>query len=83
MSIRGAQTMPRRDWLTLFEREAGVRMSDSEWAYWEAFNLFKVACANRTCLALFESGANRAPSMAIIGTALHRTALRRLMDITR
>ena len=83
MSIRGAQTMPRGDWLALFEREAGVRMCDGQWAYWDAFNLFKVACVNRTYLAMFESGANRAPSIAIIGTALHRTALRRLVDIAR
>ncbi len=83
MAIRGAKTMPRQDWLSLFEREAGVRLSDAQWAYWEAFNLFKVACVNRTCLALFESGANRAPTMAIVGAALHRTALRRLVDIAR
>ena len=30
---------------------------------------------------LFESGANRAPNMAIIGTVLHRSFLRRLVDL--
>jgi aminoglycoside phosphotransferase (APT) family kinase protein len=83
LSMRGARTMSRAAWLALFEREAGVKMSDEQWNYWEAFNLYKRACANRTCLALFESGENRAPNMAIIGTALHRVALRRLVDITR
>lgn len=83
LSMRGSRTMPRSDWLTLFEREARVRMSEAQWTYWEAFNLYKGACANRTCLAVFESGANRSPNMAIIGTALHRVFLRRLVDIIR
>jgi aminoglycoside phosphotransferase (APT) family kinase protein len=81
LSMRGSRTMPREAWLELFEREAGVRMSDQQWRYWEAFNLFKGACANRTCLGLFQSGENRAPNMAIIGTALHHSFLRRLVDI--
>ncbi len=81
MSMRGSRTMPRAAWLELFEREADVRLSDQEWRYWEAFNLFKGACANRTCLGLFEAGDNRAPNMAIIGTALHHSFLRRLTDI--
>jgi aminoglycoside phosphotransferase (APT) family kinase protein len=83
LSVSGTRTMPREAWLTLFEREAGVRMSDAQWAYWEALNLFKATCVNRTCLALFESGANRTPSMAIFGTALHHAQLRRLVDIAR
>lgn len=83
LSMRGSRTMSRAAWLALFEREAGVRMSEQFWEYWEAFNLFKGACANRTCLALFESGVNRAPDMAIIGTALYRTFLRRLATLTR
>jgi aminoglycoside phosphotransferase (APT) family kinase protein len=81
LSMRGAPTMARAQWLALFEREAAVRMSEQQWTYWEAFNLFKGACANRTCLGLFESGANRAPNMAIAGTVVYRTFLRRLIDI--
>ena len=83
LSMRGSRTLPRDTWLSLFEREAGVRMPAAQWEYWEAFNLYKGACANRTCLGLFESGANRSPNMAIIGTVLHRTFLRRLVDIIR
>ena len=83
VSMRGSRTMPREAWLALFQQEAGVRMTDAQWTYWEAFNLFKGACANRTCLALFEAGTNRAPNMAIIGTALHHTFLRRLVDIIK
>ncbi len=83
VSMRGARTMPREAWTGLFEREAGVRMTPAQWDYWEAFNLYKGACANRTCLGLFESGANRSPNMAIIGTALHHAFLRRLVDIIR
>jgi aminoglycoside phosphotransferase (APT) family kinase protein len=81
LSMRGSRTMPREAWLDLFERVAGVRMSEERWTYWEAFNLFKGACANCTCLALFELGTNVAPNMAIIGTVLHRSFLRRLVDL--
>jgi aminoglycoside phosphotransferase (APT) family kinase protein len=81
LAMRGARTMPRETWLALFDRVAGVRLDDATWTYWEAFNLFKGACANTTCLALFENGANRAPNMAIIGTVLHRSFLRRLADL--
>lgn len=82
MSMRGSRTMRREAWLELFRRHAGIELTRGEWRYWEAFNLFKGACANTTCLAVFESGANRAPNMAIIGTHLHQAFLRRLVDIT-
>ena len=81
LAMRGARTMPRETWLALFERVAGVRLDEQTWTYWEAFNLFKGACANTTCLAVFESGANRAPNMAIIGTVLQRSFLRRLVEL--
>jgi aminoglycoside phosphotransferase (APT) family kinase protein len=81
VAMRGARTMPRADWLALFRERAGVELDDEQWRYWEAFNLFKGACANRTCLDLFERGVNRAPNMAIIGTTLHQVFLRRLVDI--
>jgi aminoglycoside phosphotransferase (APT) family kinase protein len=81
LTMRGARTMPRDRWLALFREHAGVDLPDATWRYWEAFNLFKGACANRTCLALFERGGNRAPNMAIIGTTLHQVFLRRLVSI--
>jgi aminoglycoside phosphotransferase (APT) family kinase protein len=81
LTMRGSRTMPRDQWLALFREHAGVELPDDEWRYWEAFNLFKGACANRTCLALFERGVNRAPNMAIIGTVLHQVFLRRLVAI--
>jgi aminoglycoside phosphotransferase (APT) family kinase protein len=82
LAMRGTRTLTREEWLALYERVAGVTMSESRWRYWEAFNLFKGACANRTCLTVFESGANPAPNMAIIGTTLHQVFLRRLVTIT-
>ena len=81
LTMRGSRTMPRDAWLRLFSEHAGVSLDDQRWRYWEAFNLFKGACANRTCLRLFESGRNPAPNMAIIGTALHHVFLRRLVEI--
>lgn len=79
LTMRGSRTMPRAAWLDLFE-QAGVTLSARDWAYWEAFNLFKGACANVTCLDVFERGVNRAPNMAIIGTYVHQRFLRRLVD---
>lgn len=81
-AMRGSRTMPRTEWYAIFERSAGVVAPPEAWAYWEAFNLFKGACANVTCLDLFRRGVNRAPNMAIIGTALHHSFLRRLVAIT-
>jgi aminoglycoside phosphotransferase (APT) family kinase protein len=81
LSMRGSRTLPRATWLELFDTIADFRMEEDGWRYWEAFNLFKGACANCTCLDLFERGGNRAPNMAIIGTALHRSFLRRLVEV--
>jgi aminoglycoside phosphotransferase (APT) family kinase protein len=76
--MRGATTMSRQRWLELFAEEAGVHLDPGTVAYWEAFNLFKGACANRTTLTLFEQGINPNPNMAIIGTTLQQFFLRRL-----
>lgn len=83
MTIRGSQAMSAHDWRELFANEAGVKMNTEQWEYWEAFNLYKAACADRSCLGLFESGRNRSPDLAIIAAARHHTYLRRLVDITR
>lgn len=81
LTMRGSRTMGRDEWLWLFAERAGFHMGEEQWRYWEAFNLFKGACANRTCLRLFEDGVNRSPNMAIIGTTLHQVFLRRLADL--
>jgi len=82
LTMRGSRTMSRDAWLELFRSVADVELSSRDWTYWEAFNLFKGACANRTCLSVFEQGLNRAPNMAIIGTSLHQVFLRRLVELT-
>jgi aminoglycoside phosphotransferase (APT) family kinase protein len=82
-TIRGSQTMSAEAWRNLFEREAGVKKTIEQWKYWEAFNLYKAACADRSCLGLFESGRNRSPDLAILATARHHSYLRRLVDITK
>ena len=80
LSMRGARTMPLEDWLALVREEAGVEVSEAEQRYWRAFNLFKGACANRSCLRAF-AGANPAPNMALIGTTLQQTFMRQLADL--
>jgi aminoglycoside phosphotransferase (APT) family kinase protein len=81
LAMRGVTTMPRERWLELFAEEAGVHLDPEEVAWWEVFNLFKGACANRTTLTIFEAGTNRNPNMAIIGTTLHQHFLQRLARI--
>ena len=80
LSMRGARTMPVEDWLALVQREVGVEVDESQLRYWRAFNFFKGACANRSCLKSF-AGANPAPNMALIGTVLQQTFMRQLADL--
>lgn len=80
-TMRGAGLMPPGRWADLVREIARVTISESEWVYWEAFNLFKGACANLTALRLFEEGVNRAPNMLAIGMALHLSFLQRLSRI--
>jgi aminoglycoside phosphotransferase (APT) family kinase protein len=77
VTMRGASTMSRADWLTLFERVAGVTVTERDLHYWSVFNFFKGACANLTCRRVFRT-VNPAPNMALIGTALHQTYVRRV-----
>jgi aminoglycoside phosphotransferase (APT) family kinase protein len=77
ITMRGASTMSRSDWLALFERVAGVSVTESRLHYWSVFNFFKGACANLTCRRVFRT-VNPAPNMALIGTALHQTYVRQV-----
>jgi aminoglycoside phosphotransferase (APT) family kinase protein len=83
LSMRDMPPASRQLWVGLFEREAGVRMSRERWTYWEAFNAYKMACINRSCLALFESGQDSSPAMAIAGTEQYHNLLRRLLQIAK
>ena len=46
----------------------------------QAFNFFKGACANRSCLRAFASD-NPAPNMALISTVLQQTFMRQMADL--
>jgi aminoglycoside phosphotransferase (APT) family kinase protein len=81
LSMRGSRTMPREDWLTLIRDEVGVEVGAQDMRYWQAFNFFKGACANRSCLKAFAT-ANPAPNMALIGTVLQQTFMRQMADLT-
>ena len=77
ITMRGASTMSRSDWLALFGRVAGVTVTEPELHYWSVFNFFKGACANLTCRRVFRT-VNPAANMALIGTALHQTYVRQV-----
>ena len=81
VSMRGPRVLGRDEWLSAIAERTGVRFDDESWRFWEAFNLFKGACANLTCRRLYETGRNPAPNMAIVGTAVHRLFLRRLAAV--
>jgi len=78
VAVRGARTLGQARWLAMVEERTGMRFDDGSWRFWEAFNLFKGACANLTCRRLYETGRHPAPNMAIIGTAIHRIFAQRL-----
>ncbi len=80
VSMRGSRTMPREEWLALFERVAGVTVTAADLRYWSVFNYFKGACANLTCRRAFVTS-NRAPNMALIGTALQQTFARQMAGL--
>jgi len=80
VTMRGSRTMSREAWLELFERVAGVQVSEHDLHFWSVFNFFKGACANLTCRRVFTT-VNRAPNMGLIGTALHQTYIRRMAEL--
>jgi len=80
VSMRGARTMAFDDWMRLIRQETGVELDADVLRYWRAFNFFKGACANRSCLRAF-AGANPAPNMALIGTVLQQSFMRQLADL--
>jgi len=81
ITMRGAKTMTRDQWLSLFERVAGIRLTERDLHYWSVFNFFKGACANLTCRRVFRT-TNPAPNMGLIGTALHQTYVRQVARLT-
>ena len=80
VAMRGSRTMSLDAWLALFDRVAGVQVTERDLRYWTAFNFFKGACANLTCRRVFAT-VNPAPNMGLIGTALHQSFVRRLAEI--
>lgn len=77
ISMRGSRTMPADRWRGLIADATLVDVTDWHLRYWGAFNFFKGACANLTCLNIF-AGPNPAPNMAIIGSALQQTFMRQM-----
>ena len=79
--MRGQRVLDLDGWTKLYRDIAGVELSDAQWRYWKAFNLFKGAAANTTALRVFCEGDNPAPNLAIVGTALHQSFLRQLTGL--
>ena len=70
ISIRGARTMPADRWRAMIDETVGIEVTDWHMRYWGAFNFFKGACANLTCLDVFA----RAEPSSQHGNHRHGTA---------
>ncbi len=81
-TMRGRTSRSREAWAALFAEIVGVELTPPAWHYWEAFNLFKGACANLTGLRVVVDGVRPAPNLLIVGTTLHQVFLRQLADLT-
>jgi len=80
IAMRGARTMTSGQWCQRIRDTVGIEVTDWDLRYWSAFNFFKGACANLTCLRVF-AGPNPAPNMAIIGSALQQTFMRNMAHL--
>jgi aminoglycoside phosphotransferase (APT) family kinase protein len=81
-AIRARKIADASEWRAKFAEQAGVVYDDSTWGCWEAFNLFKGACANLSALRLFREGVSTAPNLLAIGTAVHLRFLKQLVERT-
>lgn len=78
---KGSTEMSAEAWRRRIGELTGWSVSDDEWRYWDALNLFKGACANVTALPIFEHGVTATPDMLTVGTALYHDHLKRCIDI--
>jgi aminoglycoside phosphotransferase (APT) family kinase protein len=79
-AIRARKIADAQGWRARFAAQAGVVYDDETWGCWEAFNLFKGACANLSALRLFRDGVSTAPNLLAIGTAVHLRFLKQLVE---
>ncbi len=80
-AMRGRGLMEPAAWRAFIAEVTGHVIDQGEWDYWDVFNQFKGACANTSALRIFITGANPAPNMAAIGTALKLSMVQRLSTI--
>jgi hypothetical protein len=78
---KGSGEMPPDAWRRRIGELTGWSITDDEWRYWDALNLFKGACANVTAWPIFERGVTPTPDMLTVATALYHDHLRRAIDI--
>ena len=79
-AIRARKIADAHGWRAKFAAQVGVVYDDATWGCWEAFNLFKGACANLSALRLFRDGVSTAPNLLAIGTAVHLRFLKQLVE---
>jgi aminoglycoside phosphotransferase (APT) family kinase protein len=78
---RGTDLMLPDAWRRRIGELTGWSVTDGEWRYWDALNLFKGACANVTARPIFEHGITSTPDMLTVGTSLYHDHLRRVIEI--
>jgi aminoglycoside phosphotransferase (APT) family kinase protein len=78
--MRGAAVMDEEAWVAYLAERFGVRLDRERLRYWIARNLFKGAVIDQTALGIFVRGQSRAPNLLAIGTCVHLSALKRLVN---
>jgi len=78
--MRGMGLMDEDAWVAYLAEQVGVKLDRERLRYWIALNLFKGACIDQTALGIFVRGQSRAPNLLAIGTCVHLSALKRLVD---
>jgi aminoglycoside phosphotransferase (APT) family kinase protein len=80
ISMRGMGVMDEAAWVNYLASHVGVKLDPERLHYWKALNFFKGVCIDQTALGIYVDGRNPAPNMLAIGTAVHLSALKRLID---
>ncbi|MCP5040967.1 MAG: phosphotransferase family protein [bacterium] len=80
IAMRGMGVMDVDSWVAYLAETVGVTFEPDRLDYWIAVNMFKGACIDQTALGIYVRRECLAPNLLAIGTCVHLSALKRLVD---
>ncbi|MCP4037660.1 MAG: phosphotransferase family protein [bacterium] len=80
IAMRGMGVMDVDSWVAYLAETVGVTLEPDRLDYWIAVNMFKGACIDQTALGIYVRRECLAPNLLAIGTCVHLSALKRLVD---